>query len=268
MTEATTHRSTDRPRPDRGPRTRPRLDLLWRAALPAAALVALVAGAPRGVSGGLALAGLALAVELLCRRRGLGLLDALLAGVGGLLAVVILAGMALGAAGARLETASWVISLAVLGLVGLGVAAVLPARTPTTPAESARMTRRLGAGGTTPRRTALGLLPWVALAGVVAVVAVQMTSTALEATEAAPVSLSLGDVDGNRVQVVVASSEATGPLEVRTSSADGETSYPLVEVPADGSTTTTVALPETGRFEITLSNPGQTEPLRTLVLDR
>jgi len=244
-----------------------RTDLLWRAALPAAALVTLVVGTPSPVSGILALAGAGLAVERLVATRRHGVVDAGLLWTGGMLVGLVLTGMALGVAGIGLAPTSWTVTLAVLALVGLGLAAVLPAREPSAvPSGSAPS----ATGGQQPgsRRKALVLLPWLALAAVVVVVAVRMTTGPQEATEAAPVTMALGRVDGTEVQVVVSASEEVGPLEIRTSSRGGETSYPLIEVSPDEATTTTVSLPRAGRYEITLANPGQDEPLRTLILDR
>jgi len=106
----------------------------------------------------------------------------------------------------------------------------------------------------------------VALAIGAVVVAVRLSAGSV--TEVDPLAVSLGRVDGTRVEVVLTSGEATGPLEVRTTVAGGETSYPLVSVPAGGRTTALVSLPATGRATITVTRPGETEVLRTLVLDR
>lgn len=80
--------------------------------------------------------------------------------------------------------------------------------------------------------------------------------------------LSLGRVSGTRVEVVVASGVPAGPLEVRSTVAGTEISYPLFTVAAGRPVTTVLALPTTGRFEITLHDPASEVPLRSLVLDR
>ena len=241
-----------------------RTDLILRAVAPLAALVALAAGAPQALSGTLALVALALALDSLTRLRGTGTIDRVLVGTGGALVLLVLTGMLLGSTPLGLSPTSWVVALALLGLGGLLLAAVVPARAPL-----AGGTREpLGAAGRWDRRRALLLLPWVAVATVVVVASVQLTGASLSSADAAPVQMSFGRVSGTEVDVVVSSSDAVGPLEVRTSTRGNEISYPLFDVEEDGSVTTTLSLPETGRYVVTLSYPDQTKPLRTLILDR
>ena len=101
----------------------------------------------------------------------------------------------------------------------------------------------------------------------VTVLAVRMSATSLSASDDPPLEMSFGDISGTRVQVVVSSSDPVGPLELRTSSGGDEISYPLIYLPRDGSITTTLAVPASGRFVISLNYPDHTEPLRSLVLD-
>lgn len=238
-----------------------RSDLILRALLPVSAVVALVAGAPQAVAGGLALTGLALVAEAFVRRRGPGLADRLLVGVGGILVALVLTGILLDAAHLALSPTNWVVSLAVLSASGLAVVLVLPARRTSPPSTD-------DGGGGLHRGQALRLLPWVALAAVLVVPLVQMSGASLSAANEPPLQMSFGRVAGTEVQVVVSSSDAVGPLEVRTSANGDDISYPLFDVAPDGTVTTTLSLPRTGRYVVTLNRPDQTTPLRTLILDR
>lgn len=234
-----------------------RTDLLWRAVAPLAAAVALLAGAPRAVSGVLALLGLALAAERLAALRRAGLADRLLVVTGGLLVVLVLTGPVLDAIGVGLSPRTWTVAAIVLAIAGLALASVVPPRAAVEPRAS-----------TDGARTTLRALPWVAAAVLVTVVAVRMSAGSLSAADAPPLQMSLGKVSENSVQVVVSSSDPVGPLELRTSAGDNEVSYPLFDLGEDGSSTTTLSVPSSGRYVITLNYPDQTEPLRTLVLDR
>lgn len=242
-----------------------RTDLIWRAVLPVAAVLALVVGAPRPVAGGLVLLALAAVAERLVRLRRLGLTDRVLVGVGGVLVTLVLTGMVLGSTPIGLRTSTWVVALALVSVVGLAVSAVLTARDDTGfPGAAAPAAVRV------TRRRALLVLPWVAAAVAVVVVSVSMSSSSLATADAKPLEMSFGTVTGTQVQVVVSDSAAVGPLEVRTAAAAGgdKVSYPLFSLQADGTRTTTVTLPATGRYVVTLAYPGQTQPLRTLILDR
>jgi len=234
-----------------------RTDLIWRSAVPLAAAVAHLAGAPGAVDGVLALLGLTLAAERLAALRCAGVADRLLVVTGGLLVVLVLTGPVLDAVGVGLSPATWTVAAIVLAVVGLVLAFVVPPRTTSAPGT--------GSGGA---RTTLRALPWAAAAVLVTVVAVRMSAASLSATDAPPLQMSLGEVSENSVQVVVSSSDPVGPLELRTTAGDNEVSYPLFDLAEDGTSTTTLAVPSSGRYVITLNYPDQTEPLRTLVLDR
>lgn len=233
-----------------------RTDLIGRAVLPIAALLTLAADAPRPVPGALALGGVALVAERLARLRALGTTDRVLVGVGGVLVALVLTGMVLGSTALGLGPTSWILALSALSAAGLVVAALDRGRRPAT------------TGPATNRRTGWLLLPWIAVAAVVVGLAVQVSAASLAEVEAEPVQMSFGEVRGTRVQVVVSADEASGPFELRASGDGGEISYPLLDVAAGGSSVTTVSLPVSGRYVITLSHPDQTQPLRTLVLDR
>ncbi|VXC54489.1 hypothetical protein [Nocardioides sp. AX2bis] len=242
-----------------------RTDLLWRAALPAAALIALVADAPQPLTGGLALVGLALAADRLTRLRGAGTTDRVLVGVGGTLVALVLTGMLLGSTALGLSPTTWVVALAVLSVSALALAAVVPARAADGGGPGSGPADATGRPGT---HRAGALVPWLGVAAAVVVVSVQMTGSSLTASTAAPVEMSLGEVSGTSVEVVVSSTDPIGPLEVRTSADGNEVSYPLFSVGEDDTVTTTVSLPTTGRQVVTVSYADQTDPLRTLILDR
>lgn len=237
---------------------RHRTDLLWRVALAVAGLGTALLGAPRIVSGLLVLAALLAAVERLARRRRLGLLDALLVVVGGGVVTLVLVGLVLGSTAIGLHPTTWAVALSAVSVVALAVAAAGP--------RPEVVTGRSGLAA------ALGTVPWVAASLVVVGIAVTMSARSVDPTQTPPLQLSLGKVSGTSVQVVVTASTATGPLELRTTSESGDAgtdvSYPLFTVDPGRPTVTTIALPTTGRYVITVNNPDQTQPLRTLTLDR
>lgn len=258
MSEPTS--KTQTPMPDTaaaGP-TRPqlrRVDLLWRLLVVVGGAVSGLVCAPGPVTGSLALVGLLVVIERLARLRGEGALDVLLVTVGGVLVALVLVGLVLGASPIGLRSSTWTIALATLSVIGLAIAASVPA-----PA----VTRRA-------RSAALQLLrvgPWLAAGVVVVAVAVTVSTRSVESAERLPLQMSIGQVDGTRVQVVVSSSEKVGPLEIRTTGTGSEVSYPLITVVPGKATSTILAVPGTGRATITLNYPDQTQPLRTLTIDR
>lgn len=237
-----------------------RTDLIWRAALPVAAVLALLADAPQAVTGGLALAGLALATERLVRLRATSLSDRVLVGVGGAIAVLVLTGMLMGSTEIGLSPTTWVVAVAVLSAAGLVVAALVPGRgAPTDVAVP---------DGRAHRRTTLLLVPWLAVAGVVVAFSVTNSATSLTATEEPPVQMSFGTVSGTRAQVVITASTAVGPLQMRTNVRGRKVLSPIFVVAKDGTVTFTITVPTTGRALVKLKYPGQSRPLRTLILDR
>lgn len=232
-----------------------RSDLGWRSAVALAALLAALLGAAQVVVGGLTAAAVLLSAERLSRLRGRGALDALLTAVGGLVVAFVLVGLVLGATPIGLSTATWGAGLSVASLLGLAAAALLPrpARTSLTPGAV---------------RTGARVLPWIAASAVVVALAVSISARSIGPSQTPPIQMSFGKIHGTTVQVVVNSSSRTSPLELRTTAPGTELSYPLFRVPAHGSVTTMISLPATGRYQITLNYPDQTQPLRTLILDR
>lgn len=250
----------------------------WTAtALVLATLLAVLAGAPAPGPGLLALAAVAAAGHLLVRRRRRGGLDALLVGVGGSLVGLVFTGMLLALTGVGLRPATWAVGVAALAavclvidvVIDLVIDRVMSARQPTatsTPTSTATSTER---GRSRPRWPALlRALPWVVASVVALAVAVGGSVRSLSAADQPPLAMSLSRVDGTDVQVVVRTGEAVGPLELRSTNGGTDVSYPLFDVGEDGSRTLTLSLPLHGRFTITLNNPDQTQPLRTLILDR
>lgn len=237
--------------------------ILATASLPVAASLALVAGAPQAVAGVLALMGLAASADLLARCRRAGTADRLLLVGGGLLVVLVLTGMLLGSTPLGLSPTTWVVASAILAALGLAAATVVPTRVATADTDSV-----LAVAPGVDRGQVLRLLPWVAVASVLAFSLVRLSGASLSTADAAPLQMSFGRISGTDVQLVVSSTGATGPLEVRTATGGAEISYPLLDVSPDGKVTTTLSLPRTGRVLVTLNRPDQTTPLRTLILDR
>lgn len=231
------------------------LDVIWRGAVIAAALVAALLDAPQALVSLLVAVGLLAVALQLGRLRGRGALDTLLVAAGGILVTLVLAGLVLGSTALGLHPRTWSIALALVSLLGLAVAGRRP--------RPARPTVTLALAA-----PALRALPWVAASVVVVVVAVTMSLDASGPPEAPPVQMSFGSINGTSVQVVVTSATGTVPLEMRTASNGSEISYPLFAVDGGGSRTTTLSLPASGRTVITLNYPDQSQPLRSLTLDR
>ncbi|NAZ83643.1 hypothetical protein GTR02_17665 [Kineococcus sp. R8] len=255
----------------------------------AAVLVVLAAAGvlidlPATVRAPLTLLAVAATATRLSRHRRRGGLDALLVAVGGSLVVIALTGMLLGLSPAGLHPGSWALALAVLALVALAVSALRPpalapqeepARDAVRPgadpsdAVGSGAVRSPGDVGDERRRALLRTAPWAAVAVAVTVVALVVSVRSTSEGEVTPVQMSLAGLSGTQAVVVVSAQEATGPLELRTDPGDGSAvTYPLFSVPADGTVSTTVVVPSTGRVVVTISNPGQVRPLRTLVVNR
>ena len=238
------------------------------------AAAAVVADLPTGVRAPLSLLAIAATAARLARHRRRGLLDAVLVGVGGSLVVLALTGMVLGLTPAGLHPGTWAVALAVLALAGLAVSAVRPPATalleaPLRDRFAGDVTSDDGTSGGAGRRTLLRTAPWAAAALAVSVVALVVAVRSTDAGEVTPVQMSLASLAGTQAVVVVSAEEATGGLELRTDPGDGSAvTYPLLSVPAGGSVSTTVVVPTTGRIVVTVSNPGQVRPLRTLVVNR
>lgn len=231
------------------------LDVIWRGAVIAATLVAALLDAPQAFVSLLVAVGLLAVAVQLGRLRSRGALDTLLVAAGGILVTLVLVGLVLGSTPLGLSPRTWSIALALVSLLGLAVAGRRP--------RPARPTVTLAFAA-----PALRALPWLAASVAVVVVAVTMSLDAIGPTEAPPVQMSFGSVNGPSVQVVVTSATGTMPLEMRTASDGNEVSYPLFTVEGGGSRTTTLSLPATGRTVITLNYPDQIQPLRSLTLDR
>ncbi|MDQ2755648.1 MAG: hypothetical protein M3Y71_03650 [Actinomycetota bacterium] len=254
MTTITPDVQTPRPQPV-DHRGGPRSDLLWRAAVVVAGTGSTLLGGPALLTGTLLLVGVLLAAERLAMMRRLGRLDALLVSVGGALTTLVLVGLGLGLTPLGLHRTTWAAALGAASVVALALAAVAP-RPP-----SARWTR-------IHTVASLRTLPWVLAAVVVVGIAVSMSVQSVTSNGTAPVQMSLGRVEGTSVQVVISGSDAAGPVELRTAIEGNEVSYPLVVLDPARPTTVDVALPTSGRYTITLNRPDQTQPLRTLILDR
>ncbi|MEO3937853.1 hypothetical protein V3N99_14000 [Dermatophilaceae bacterium Soc4.6] len=232
-----------------------RTDLVWRAAVVVAGTGSALLAGPALLTGSLTLVGVLLAAERLATMRRLGRLDALLVSIGGALSALVLVGLVLGSTALGLHRTTWTVALGAASLVALALAALTPR--PASP-------RRARAHTAVTLRT----LPWVVAAVVVVGVAVSMSVQSVTSGETPPVQMSLGRVEGTTVPVVISGSDRAGPVELRTAIDGNEVSYPLVVLDPARPTTIDVALPTSGRYTITLNRPDQTQPLRTLILDR
>ncbi|MCD5352579.1 hypothetical protein [Kineosporia mesophila] len=112
-------------------------------------------------------------------------------------------------------------------------------------------------------------LPWAVAVVAVAVVALTISVRATNDAEVSPLQMTFGSVRNGSAQILVSSDETSGQLELRTQAPDGTSlSYPLFSVGPGRPVSTSVVLPSQGRFVITLNNPDQSKPLRSLILDR
>jgi len=232
------------------------------------AAVGVLVDLPVAARATLSLLAVAATAARLASHRRRGGLDALLVATGGSLVVLALTGMVLGLSPAGLHPGTWAVSLGVLALVALAVSVLRPPVVPARLADAAREGHRDGTAGPA-RRDLLRQAPWALAAAAVTVVALVVAVRSTSAGEDTPVQMSLASLSGTQAVVVVSAEEATGGLELRTDPGDGSAvTYPLLRVPAGGSVATTVVVPTTGRIVVTVSNPGQVRPLRTLVVNR
>jgi len=228
------------------------------------AAVAVLTDLPVAVRASLSLLAVAATAARLASHRRRGGLDALLVATGGSLVVLALTGMLLGLSPVGLHPATWAVALGLLALGALAASLLRPPAATPHPRDAAEVPAQ--APG---RRDLLRQAPWVLAAAAVTVVALVVAVRSTSAGEDTPVQMSLASLSRTQAVVVVSAEEATGGLELRTDPGDGSAvTYPLLSVPAGGSIATTIVVPTTGRVVVTVSNPGQVRPLRTLVVNR
>jgi cobalamin synthase len=232
----------------------PSADTLARCAAVAVAVAVVLVGAPTAVTTTLVALAAAAVVHGLVRRRARGAVDAVLVGIGGLLSALVVVGVVTSLVGVPLRTTTWAPVLGVLSVVAL----LVDSRRSAPPAAD----RTLGRGR---RRD----LPWFVAAVAVVAVAVGISVESVRRNDIAPIAMSIGVVKGTQVQVHLSSDESAGPFELRTETGDGNSiSYPLVSVAPGQPADVTVQLPVKGRYVITLNNPRDSAPVRTLTVDR
>lgn len=243
-------------------------EVLAAAVLLLASVVLVLADAPAAVRAPVVLLAVGLTAARLARHRRAGGLDAALVAVGGSLVVLVLAGLALGIA-VGLSPVTWVVGLTVPALLALTASALRPPRPADAPAEPADAPVAQDVEARPGRRSALLVAPWIAASVAVTVVALGLSLRSADDAERAPVQMSFASVEGAEAVVVVSADDTTGPLELRTDPGDGSAvTYPLFTVPAGGAVSTTVVVPTSGKVTVTVNNPGQSRPLRTLVVNR
>ena len=242
-----------------------RADLLWRAGVVAALVVAALLAAPAPVLRIGAVVSVGLAAERLARRRGRGALDALVLAGGGLLAGLVLVGLVVGGPGG-FTTRAWTIALGLAALVTL-VTLIVAARGSTARATDA---------APTDWREVLRAAPWVVASLVVVALAVGTASRAAERVvpaSAAPTGLamSFGTVSGTSVDVVVMTPRGSSDparYALRVTVGTTEISYPVFTPVAGQPHTSRVSVPMTGRFVVDLVDPEDGTVARTLTIAR
>jgi len=251
-------------------------NLIPRAALVVAAVAGVLLDAPVPVTSALSLAAMAAVAQRLATRRGQGGVDALLVAAGALLCVLAVSGLLLDLANVPLRPDTWAVALGIGGLAALAVDALVRPASGALPSSRGRP-----APGDTPAsadppafgpgRARAQLIPmalWGVATAAVVLLALSVAVRSSAAVDVAPVQVSLARVTGTTAQVVVSTDTRTGPLEVRSATGGSTLSYPLFRLEPGSSRTTDVLLPQKGRTVITVSNAGQSQPLRTLVVDR
>jgi anti-sigma-K factor RskA len=229
---------------------------LARMVLVVVAAGAVLAGAPTALAAPLSLLALVVVAERLVRPRGARGSGALLVGAGGLLVTLILVGLLLGLSRIGLRPASWAISLAVVGLAGLALAEWRGAATARRRPAWLRIRSWFDVG-------------WALASTAVVILALTIAVRATDRADVSPVQMSFGTITASSVQVVVSTDRPTAELELQTEAADGTSlSYPVFTVQRGTPVTNSIVLPQKGRFIITLNNPDQSAPLRTLILNR
>lgn len=252
-------------------------EVLLAVVLLLASVVLVLTDAPAPVRAPVVLLAVGATAVRLARHRRRGGLDTALVAVGGSLVVLVLLGLVLGIA-VGLSPVTWVVGLTVPALLALTASALRPPRpadADATDADPDDATDATDASapqevqGRPGRRSALLAAPWVAASVAVTVVALGLSLRGAADAEQAPVQMSFASVQGAEAVVVVSADDTTGPLELRTDPGDGSAvTYPLFTVPAGGAVSTTVVVPTTGKVVVTVNNPGQSRPLRTLVVNR
>ncbi len=219
-------------------------------------LFAVLLHAPGPLTGVLVLLSMLVVCERVSRIRALGAVDEVLVGVGGILVTLIGTGLLLGVSRIGLRPVPWAAALAALALIALVLAEWLAPHS------------RPGVG--MPHLPGgWASLIWGVPSTAVVVVALLVSVRATDHADVAPMQMSLATVQDTRVDIRVVSDRSSGPLELRTQASDGTSvSYPLFSLQSGQPVTTSVVLPENGRFVITLNNPDQSAPLRTLILER
>lgn len=237
-------------------------------ALVLAAVVAVVAGAGSWLRVPLvALAVAATSWQAVRRGWRRPLVERVLTAVGAVLVGLVLTGIVLGFAGPGLRPVTWAVGL---GVVAVGVLAwSVTGRRTERAAAAAEPTRVEQTGPGSLPAAVLRTTPWALAAVVVTVAAVLVSVRSVDTANVPPLQVSLASLDGARAVVAVSADEEVGPLELRTDPGDGSAvTYPLFSVARGETVRTDVVVPLDGRVLITVSNPGQVQPLRTLVVNR
>lgn len=232
-----------------------RVGLAVRAALVVAAAVLAFFGAPSPVSTVVTAVAVVALAERIARLRRRGLVDTVLLTVGGVLVTAALLGLVLNYLPGHLSRHSWAAGAGAAGMVALAVCAVRP----WTPSPLLALRRRPSI------ITATTTVAAVVVLGAAVVLSVR----SFESATVEPLQLAApGAVQGGQTQVVLSSQSSVGPLDLVV--VDGDVTTMLVAgltVPAGGSLSEVVPVPDGERVLVQLRYPGQRAALRSLILD-
>lgn len=236
-------------------RAQDRVLLAVRAVLVVVAAVLAFVGVPVVLGTVVTAVAVAAVAERCARLRRRGLVDAMLVGVGGVLVVAVLLGVVLNYVPGRLDRHTWAIGAAVVGLAALAVCATRP----WTPSPLLALRRRPSV------ITATTVLAAVFVLGAAVVLSVR----SFDGTTVDPLQLAApGAVRDGQAQVVLSSQEAVGPVDLVVVNGDVTTVLAAgVTVPAGGTLSEVVSVPDGDRVLVQLRQPGQSTALRSLILD-
>lgn len=228
-------------------------DLIRRAGLVLDAVVLCALGVPWWLATPAALLAVVAVSERVARHRRRGGMDALIIGIVGPLVALLFLGLVLNLLPGGITRVSWSIGAGIVGLAALACCLGRPVPPPVVPR-----------GMPVPR----GTLLWGSAAAVIALGALAVSVNSSRSLDGAPVQLSQTTVDGVTRVLVTAGSDA-GPFVLRSDNAGSQSVVRRqFSMKAGQTVSVPVLVPDGARVTVTLTNPSQTQAVRSVVLDR
>ncbi|GAA2001740.1 hypothetical protein JL107_01495 [Nakamurella flavida] len=229
-------------------------DLVWRAGLVLLAELLVVIGAPTWLTTPVVVVAALVVLERVARLRRRGRLDAVLVGLGGAVVVVALTGLLLTVLPWGLTRLTWSIALSLLALLALALAEGRPAAP------------SLAAG----LRGQVSVLTLVCtlIAGGIVTEAIVMSVVSTDQVTVPGVQMAAPPAVDGATTVTITSGRAAGPLDIVVETSTGR-SVLATGIVLDPDVPVQVPLTLTAGETVTvqLINPGQSTPVRELILD-